>query len=206
MEKTALFYKDETGLCIRAATGEDAEELVKIYEPYIKKTAITFEYEVPSVEEFRKRIEHTLERYPYLAAEKNGEILGYAYTGTFIGRAACDWCVEVSIYLKETARKGGIGKKLYETIEKISKAQHITNLNACIACPEVEDEYLTRNSAQFHAHMGYTLVGEFHKCGYKFGRWYNLIWMEKMIGEHTERPEAFLPFPQLEMRTKEKRK
>lgn len=105
--------------------------------------------------------------------------------------------MEVSIYLKETARKGGIGKKLYETIEKISKVQHITNLNACIACPKIEDEYLTRNSAEFHAHMGYTLVGEFHKCGYKFGRWYNLIWMEKIIGEHGEKPEPFLPFPQL---------
>jgi len=197
MEKADLFYEEETGLCIRKATEADAEALVQIYAPYIRKTAVTFEYEAPSVEEFRARIAHTLERYPYLVAEKKGEILGYAYTGTFIGRAACDWSVEVSIYLKETARKGGIGKKLYETIEKISKAQHITNLNACIACPEIEDEYLTRNSAEFHAHMGYTLVGEFHKCGYKFGRWYNLIWMEKIIGEHGEKPEPFLPFPQL---------
>ncbi len=164
---------------IRRASEEDAQAILDVYAPYIKNTAITFEYEVPSLEEFRERIRSTLKKYPYLVAEKEGEILGYAYTGAFVGRAACDWSVETSIYLKETGTKMGVGKMLYNAIEKISKAQNIVNLNACIAVPDTEDEHLNFNSAQFHAHLGYQFVGKFHKCGYKFENWYNLIWMEK---------------------------
>lgn len=182
---------------IRRASEEDAQAILDVYAPYIKNTAITFEYEVPSLEEFRERIRSTLKKYPYLVAEKDGEILGYAYTGAFVGRAACDWSVETSIYLKETGTKMGVGKMLYNAIEKISKAQNIVNLNACIAVPDTEDEHLNFNSAQFHAHLGYQFVGKFHKCGYKFGNWYNLIWMEKTIGEHKKNPEPFIPFSEL---------
>ena len=63
------------------------------------------------------------------------------------------------------------------------------NLYACIAYPETEDEYLTTNSADFHAHLGFTEVGHFHQCGYKFGRWYDMIWMEKIIGQHPDEAE-----------------
>ena len=173
---------------IRTAEPEDAKELLAIYGPYVIKTAITFEYEVPSIEEFRRRIVNTLKRYPFLVAQSGGEILGYAYTGPFVGRAAYDWSAEVSIYLKEDKRKMGIGKKLYQVLEEISRAQNITNLNACIGCTKQEDEHLSNNSVQFHNHMGYEMVGIFHKCGYKFGRWYNMVWMEKHIGEHGAAP------------------
>ena len=73
----------------------------------------------------------------------------------------------------------------------------ILNMEACIGVPEVEDEYLTRNSVEYHAHIGYRLVGEFYKCGYKFGRWYNMVWMEKMIGEHQDRMDMPIWFPEL---------
>lgn len=182
---------------IRVAKPEDAEELLSVYAPYVTKTAITFEYEVPGLEEFRERIRRTLQRYPYLVAQKDGELLGYAYTGAFVGRAAYDWSAEVSIYLKEDRRRMGIGRKLYQELERISKAQNITNLNACIGYPEKEDEYLTMNSIQFHAHMGYEMVGVFHKCGYKFGTWYNMAWMEKIIKEHEKSPEPVISFPEL---------
>lgn len=184
-------------ITIRCANPQDAEALVKIYAPYVEKTAITYEYEVPTVENFRKRIESTLEKYPYLVAEREGEILGYAYTGTYIGRAAADWAVETSIYIKEGQVKSGVGRMLYQTIEEITKAQNILNLNAAIASAEEDDEHLTKNSIQFHEHMGYQLVGEFHKCGYKFGKWYNLTWMEKWLGEHVDTPEKMIPFPEL---------
>ena len=88
----------------------------------------------------------------------------------------------------------GIGKRLYQAIEEISRAQNITNLNACIGSPDPEDEYLTRNSIQFHEHMGYRMVGEFCKCGYKFGRWYNMVWMEKLIGAHEAEPKPVVEF------------
>ena len=144
-----------------------------------------------------KRIENTLKRYPYLLAESAGEILGYAYAGPFVGRAAYDWAAETTIYLKTDKKKMGIGRALYEALEKVSRAQNILNLNACIGYPEADDEYLTGNSVQFHGHMGYRMVGEFHKCGYKFGRWYNMVWMEKILREHPAHPDPVIPFPEL---------
>lgn len=186
---------------IRVAAVEDAEEILAIYRPYVEKTAITFEYAVPCAEEFSERIERTLSKYPYLVAQKDGEILGYAYTGPFVGRAAYGWAAEVSIYLKEDKRKMGIGRKLYQAIEVVSRAQGILNLNACIGYPDEEDEFLTKNSVQFHAHMGYRMVGEFHKCGCKFGRWYNMVWMEKLIGTHDPEPAPVMDFPRLDAET-----
>lgn len=107
---------------IRAATANDAEELLGIYEPYVRETAVTFEYDVPTLEEFKNRISHTLKRYPVLVAEENERILGYAYTGPFIGRAAYSWSAETSIYLRKDKRRQGIGRILYDTLEQVSKA------------------------------------------------------------------------------------
>ena len=134
-EETAV----SSGIRIREAAVDDAARLLEIYAFYVEKTAITFEYDVPSLEEFRGRIAHIKERYP---------------------------------------------RKLYEALEEALKAQGMLNLYACIGYPDVPDEYLDYNSAQFHEHLGYRTVGTFHQCGYKFGRWYSMIWMEKMIGEH----------------------
>ena len=189
--------KDKS-LTIRTAVPEDAGELLRIYRPYVEETAISFELEVPSVEEFRGRIQKVLSRYPYLVAEKNGKIAGYTYVSPFIGRAAYDWSVETSIYLDRDCRRQGIGRRLYESLEEILKEMHVLNVNACIGYPKEEDAYLTKNSARFHAHMGYTLVGRFHDSGYKFGRWYDMIWMEKMIGDHPEHPLPVVPFPKLQ--------
>lgn len=185
-------------ISIRTAAPSDAGELLEIYAPYVARTVISFECEVPSLEEFRVRIEQKLKRYPYLVAEQGGELLGYTYTSPFVGRAAYDWAAETTIYLREDKKRMGVGKKLYTALEEISAMQNILNLNACIGYPEVEDEYLTKNSAEFHAHMGYRMVGEFQKCGYKFGRWYNMVWMEKLIGEHTPNPAPVIPFPELD--------
>lgn len=187
----------ENDIKIRAASENDAKDILEIYAPYVKETAITFEYDVPDPAEFAGRIRTTLQKYPYIVAEKDGKLLGYAYAGSFVGRAAYDWAAEVTIYLKRDMRKMGLGKKLYQALEKICRAQNITNLYVCIGCPETEDEYLTKNSMQFHAHMGYALIGEFHKCGYKFGRWYNMVWMEKIIGTHDPVPGNLISFPEL---------
>jgi L-amino acid N-acyltransferase YncA len=183
---------------LRAAAPEDAEEILGIYAYYVENTAITFEYDVPSLSEFRERIVRTLPRHPYIAAVGGGEILGYACTGPFVGRKAYDWSAETTIYLREDRRKHGLGRVLYQALEDISRAQNIINLNACIGYPEVDDEYLTQNSVQFHTHMGYVMAGRFHKCGCKFGRWYDMVWMEKLLGAHPETPLPVIPFSELE--------
>ena len=175
---------------IRFAALKDAAELAEIYAPYVRETAVTFEYEAPSAEAFAQRMEAIQRRYPFIAAVCGNEIAGYAYANKFVGRAAYDWAVETSIYVRRGRKKQGVGKLLYGELEALLREMHVCNLNACIACPETEDEYLTRNSVDFHAHLGYAMVGEFHKCGYKFGRWYNMAWMEKHIAPH---PDAPLP-------------
>ena len=188
---------NETDIHIRIAEPEDAEALLAVYAPYVEETAITFEYAVPSVEEFQKRIRNTLQQYPYLVAEDENGILGYAYAGRFQSRAAYDWAVETSIYIRKDQKGRGLGRRLYHALEEGLKEQGILNVNACITYIEKEDEYVTKNSAQFHEHMGYRLVGKFCACGYKFGRWYDMIWMEKFLGEHTAHPAAVKRFPEI---------
>lgn len=187
-------------IVVRVASVQDAGEILKIYAPYVENTAISFEYDVPTVQEFKSRIEGTLKKYPYLVAENSdGEIVGYCYCGVFKSRAAYDWAVETTIYLREDAKNKGIGRKLYERLEDYAKMQNIINLNACIAACDVEDEHLTNGSSRFHEKLGYTLVGKFHKCGYKFDTWYDMVWMEKMIGKHDVPAKAFIPFSELEL-------
>lgn len=205
---------------IRSATVEDAAAILAIYKPYVEGTAITFEYDAPSVEEFAGRIRGTLEKYPYLVLERtegdagnvgtvaglecakgsectsgsecvvgeNGagaaEILGYCYAGVFKGRAAYSRSVETSIYVKMGEHGKGYGRALYSELEKELNARGFLNACACIASPKPGSTRLDNSSQKFHEHMGYSLVGTFHDCAYKFNQWYNMIRMEKMLGEH----------------------
>lgn len=182
-----------TDIAIRMATEEDAEEILNIYSHYVTDTAISFEYEIPSAAEFSQRIRSTLQRYPYLVSMEGQRISGYAYASAFIKRPAYDWAAETTIYLRQDCRGKGLGKKLYLALEDILKRQNIINLNACVAYTAVEDAHLTNASMFFHEHLGYSKVGHFTKCGYKFGTWYDMIWMEKIIREHPDSPELFLP-------------
>ena len=169
---------------LRSATIDDAEQMLDIYAPYVEKTAITFEYDVPTVEEFRKRIASHLTRYPWIVAEADDRIVGYAYASAFKERAAYQWSVETSIYVDDTIRHHGIGQLLHGALEESLRSRGILNMNACISYIQPEDEYLTLDSVRFHERLGYTQVAHFHQCGKKFGRWYDMIWMEKIIGEH----------------------
>ena len=175
---------------IRAASLRDADRLLEIYGWYVENTAVSFEYVPPSPEEFRGRISRVQEKYPWLVLEEDGVIRGYAYASAFHSRAAYSRCCAASIYLDREARGRGYGRKLYDALESELKGMGILNLYACIADPVTEDEYLTDASEQFHRHMGFTKTGVFHLCGYKFGRWYNMIWMEKSIGAHGSEEET----------------
>lgn len=163
---------------------EDAEELLSIYAPYVQDTAISFEYEVLSLSEFQDRIKNISSALPYIKAVEAGEILGYAYAGKFKCRKAYDWSVEVTVYVRKDSRKSGVGKLLYQALEDSLKRIGILNMNACIAIPKENDKHLSKDSYYFHEKMGFRLVGTFHNSGYKFNTWYDMIWMEKIIGEH----------------------
>ena len=184
-------------ITIRSAVPDDARDLLDIYSWYVRNSAVTYEYDVPSEEEFRRRIRVTLEKYPYYVAEEDGTVLGYAYAGAFRTRPAYGWAAELSIYLSPEARRKGLGRMLYQALEDALGKMGILNLYACISWPETEDEYLDKSSPAFHSHMGFVTVGEFHRGGYKFGRWYSMIWMEKIIGGHCSPPMEVVPYPQL---------
>lgn len=183
---------------IRIATLEDAARLQEIYAPYVEKTAISFEYEAPSVEEFRKRIENTLCRYPYLVAIVDDEIAGYAYAGQFHTRAAFSHSAELSIYIDEKYHRYGIGTVLYNEMERILSMQNVYRLYASVACAEGEDEYLTDRSLHFHKSKGYKQIAKHNECGYKFRHWYSLVYFEKKLCDIPEEVEDFIPFSELE--------
>lgn len=180
---------------VENATAADAAELLKIYDHYVKNTAISFEYETPTLEEFRRRMENILAFYPYLVVRQEGKIQGYAYAGRFHPRAAYDWCCEMTVYLHKDARKCGMGRALYEAMEDALRKMGVLNLYAIVAFPEENDEFLTDNSLRFHEHLGYEPVGVYHQSGYKFGRWYHVACMEKIIGPHGSRQQAVMPYP-----------
>ena len=179
---------------IRIARIQDAPALLDIYAPYVKTTAVTFEYDVPSPEEFAHRINTTLQSYPCLTASINEETAGYAYAGPLRERAAYGRSAEASVYIKQGLQKMGIGKRLYHALEQVLALQNITNLYACIASTEDKnDPYLTNGSLLFHRRLGYRHAGTFSRCGFKFGRWYDVVWMEKHLLPHTVPPAAVKP-------------
>jgi len=177
-------------MIIERVTVADAAALREIYGYYVEKTAVSFEYAVPSVAEFTDRIAAISARFPYIKAVENGITLGYAYATAYKPRPAYNRAVETTIYLQKELRRQGIGRCLYETLERALYSMGILNMNACITLPRQgeNDPYLTDASMRFHAHMGFTQVGVFHRIGYKFNRWYDMTWMEKAIGPYTDSP------------------
>lgn len=188
---------------IRAATSADVPALTAIYDYYVTHTAVSFEYETPSTGEFGARL-HQVEaqQLPYLVAEAQGSIQGYAYAQPFSERKAYFPSVELTIYLDPSARRQGTGRALYHALELKLHDKGITNLYACIATPVTKpvldhaellnqaltttsaDPYLSWDSVRFHHHLGFRLVGVFSQCGFKFGRYYDMVYMEKLIGAH----------------------
>ena len=183
---------------IRVARESDAAQLQAIYAPYVERTAVSFEYEVPDVATFAGRIRRVQERYPYLVAESDRELLGYAYAGSFHTREAYSWSAEASIYLRMDCRRMGIGSALYRALESALRAMGVRRLYASIAVPDDPDEHLTLDSVRFHTAMGFRTVGEFHHCGWKFNRWYSTVWMEKVLASDTSAPSPLKPFRELD--------
>ena len=179
---------------IRTATLGDAAALRDIYAYYVENTAVTFEYTPPTVDEFRARIADTLPKYPYLVILRGEEILGFAFAHAFRERPAYDYAVETTIYIRRDVRGSGCGRAVYTALEEELRRMGVTNLYACVGYAETEDAYLTNASPRFHERMGYKNIGLFTNCGYKFGRWYSMIWMEKVINDYLSPMPPLAPF------------
>ena len=168
---------------IRPAVAADVPAMLEIYAPYILTTTATFEYDVPSEHEFSERFQKITAQFPWLVWEEEGEIWGYAYASPPYSRAAYSWCAEPSVYLKPQARGKGIGKLLYRALEQILLLQGYQVLYALITEENV-------SSRRFHEHCGYEFRVMFPSCGFKFGRWLGLVWMEKRL-KSVEIPSNF---------------
>lgn len=180
----------EGPVTLREAVPADAEEILRIYAPFVENTTVTFEYDVPTVEEFAGRIAGTLERYPYLVALRDGEIVGYAYAGQFRERAAYVWCVEVSVYIRPDQHRRGIGRLLYTKLEEILRRQNVASMTACISHPN-------RDSIKFHSSLDFERVARFTRCAFKLGRWVDVVYMQKVLHESDTPPGPFIPYPEI---------
>lgn len=166
---------------IRMATLEDAEAILRIYEPYILETAITFEYDPVPVEVFRKRMEGVLSQFPWLVYERDGIILGYAYCARFKERAAFNWDCECSVYIDPKAHRQGVATALYNKLFELVKQQGYYTIYALIT-------YHHESSMELHKKFGFTEVGVYEKTGYKFGQWWDLLVMERRLREPDPSP------------------
>lgn len=176
---------------IRLAKPEDAKAILNIYAPYIEKTAITFEYKVPSLKEFSERIAKIQEKYPWIVYEENEEILGYAYGGPEYTRDAYQWTVETSVYVAEKAKGKGIGTALYEKLLDILAKQ-----NFCVCYVLINDD--NEASVKMHEKYGFKQNGFRKNCGYKFEKWHSVVFMEKQLNEFSIPPKAIIPIKELE--------
>ena len=159
---------------IRIATEADVPEILAIYAPYIENTTHTFEYDVPSVEEFTQRFRTLTVQFPWLVYEEDGKILGYAYGSAPFERAAYRWCAEDSLYLLPQARGRGIGRRLLTALEQVLFYQGYRRIYALITAENA-------NSIAFHEKMGYKLRAQLPEAGLKFDRWIGVVWMDKSI-------------------------
>ena len=168
---------------IRFATQADIPAILNIYSPYVLNTAISFEYSVPTLEEFAERFHGITAQFPWLVWEENGRILGYAYGSLPFGRAAYRWVAASSIYLASDAHRKGIGRKLYTALEAILAAQGYRKTYAIITSDNP-------GSLRFHEKLGFRFLAEFSDCGIKFSKLYSVVWMEKDLNS-SEIPHDF---------------
>lgn len=178
---------------IRFAKAADVAAMLEIYRPFVENTAFSFEYSTPDEAEFLRRFQTITEQFPWLVWEENGEILGYAYAGKAFERVAYNWTAEISVYLHPNVHRQGVGRKLYEKLENILKMQGYQVVYALITA---ENEV----SIAFHSAMGYRLIGDFPNSGYKFGKWYGVVWMEKRLNDTAHPTDFPTPFPKLNLR------
>ena len=152
-----------------------------IYAPIVRDTPISFEVEVPTVDEMRARIAETLEQYPWLVCERGDEILGYAYASRHRTRPAYQWSVDVSVYVREDLRRAGVGRALYVALLALLRLQGFRNAYAGIALPN-------SGSVGLHEALGFRPVGVYRGVGFKQGRWHDVGWWELSLRTDPEPP------------------
>ena len=203
---------------IRLACPADAAAVCAIYAPYVRDTATTFDLEPPTGGEMEQKIATILEERPFLVAEIERSdagaasasshdeacdseafaVIGYSYASPFRPRKAYLHSIETSVYLAPEAKGHGLGTRLYNALEEILRLQNVYNANACVTCIEPADETCPSTSRIFHERRGYVQCAHIPNCGHKFGRWYDILWLQKQLIPLSQEPEGFVPLPQVD--------
>ncbi len=168
---------------IRFVQERDVSDMLAVYGPYVLNTTYTFEYEIPTKEEFTRRVRSITQQFPWLVWEEEGRVLGYAYGSAPFDRAAYSWCSEISVYLDPSIQGRGIGRRLCTAIEKLLALQGYRVVYSLVTS---ENE----PSLAFHRRLGYRDMCVMPRCGYKLGRWLGVIWLEKELN-FVENPSDF---------------
>lgn len=167
---------------IRLATAADAVHVHAIYAPIVRDTAISFEWEVPTVEDVRGRIERTIAAgFPWLVAEAVGKVSGYAYASAFRARTAYSWTAEVSVYVHPQHHRRGVGSALYRRLLQLLELQGYRSAYAVSTTPNAGSEHLHRN-------VGFEQVGHFPRVGRKFGQWHDVLCWRIPLGDADAAP------------------
>ena len=169
-------------ISIRAVRLDDAAAIAAIYRPIVETTAISFETVAPDAQEIERRITTTTARYPWLVAEEDGRAIGYVYAGSHHDRAAYRWSVDTTVYLAESARGRGLGKRMYTELFALLRSLGYVTAYAGVTLPNV-------GSVTLHERMGFTAIGTFRNAGYKFERWHDVGYWHLALCAPPDHPE-----------------
>jgi L-amino acid N-acyltransferase YncA len=175
---------------VRPADERDAEGICAIYAPNVHDSPISFETEPPTIGEIARRIREALVDRPWIVLEDEGGVLGYAYAAPHRGRLAYLWSVEVSVYVAEDARRGGVGQRLYQALFDLLRQQGYYNAYAGITLPNPA-------SVGLHESLGFEAVGVYQKVGFKMGQWHDVGWWRLALQSDWGEPKSLVPFPRL---------
>jgi L-amino acid N-acyltransferase YncA len=175
---------------IRIATLQDAAAIVDIYAPIVRETAISFELDPPTVAQMQQRIEDTLLQWPWLVCERQGEVLGYIYATRHRARAAYQWSVDVSVYIRAGQRRTGVGRALYTSLFELLAIQQVHNCYAGITLPNP-------GSVGLHEALGFQPVGVYRHVGYKLASWHDVGWWQLTLPTEKSNPASPIAFKAL---------
>ena len=176
---------------VRLTSINDAKQILDIYAPSILSTAISFEAEVPSIEEMQRRIEICLLKYPWIVCVVDKKIAGYVYASKHREREAYQWSCECSVYVHNNCKGKGIGKKMYQLLFEILKQQRFRNVYAGITLPNDA-------SVRLHENCGFQSFARYENIGYKFGNWHTVGWWKLQINNYDLNPPPPLKLSQLD--------
>lgn len=150
--------------------------MLAIYAPYVEASVISFEQEVPSIEEYAERVSKYLAGWGGVVAEVEGQVVGYAYGSAHRERAAYKWSVETTVYVQAGQQRAGIGRRLYQVLLPTLANAGYCNAYAGVALPN-------QASVGLHLAAGFVPIGTFPRVGYKFGQWHDVAWFHLPLRE-----------------------